>query len=285
MSKMKLRNKKTGETIDIKDALWESDDYPNHYTISDDWEEVPEKPKKYWFIDVDGKPIEEDYDSQFDRDCRSIGNYFETKEEAGKAVEKLNAWKRLKDKRFRFVGWYDSVSDNDPDVALFKLDEDAWGTDTCEDLDLLFDSSVDIEQKPKIISKLAKVEIAPEDYREGDKDLFTWEEAMEAARKDGDGWRLPTKDEWGLIDKEFANGDSRKIQKKLGLALGGFFWASPNTSGRVNQGSYGLYWSSTVRSDDYTYGYYLDTSDTDPQDYFNKYYGYSVRLVRDLEEK
>ena len=35
-------------------------------------------------------------------DNREIGNYFETKEEAEKAVEKLKAWKRLKDKGFKF---------------------------------------------------------------------------------------------------------------------------------------------------------------------------------------
>jgi hypothetical protein len=36
---------------------------------------------------------------------QSLGNYFETKEEAEKAVEKLKAWKRLKDKGFRFTFW------------------------------------------------------------------------------------------------------------------------------------------------------------------------------------
>jgi hypothetical protein len=35
---------------------------------------------------------------------KSIGNYFESKEEAEKAVEKLKAWKRLKDKGFKFLG-------------------------------------------------------------------------------------------------------------------------------------------------------------------------------------
>ena len=35
----------------------------------------------------------------------AIGNYFESKEEAEKALKKLKAWKRLKDKGFRFNGW------------------------------------------------------------------------------------------------------------------------------------------------------------------------------------
>ena len=33
---------------------------------------------------------------------KSIGNYFETEKEAEKAVERLRAWKRMKDKGFRF---------------------------------------------------------------------------------------------------------------------------------------------------------------------------------------
>ena len=35
---------------------------------------------------------------------KAIGNKFDTKEEAEKAVEKLKAWKRLKDKGFGFLG-------------------------------------------------------------------------------------------------------------------------------------------------------------------------------------
>ena len=33
---------------------------------------------------------------------KPIGNYFDTREEAEKVVEKLKAWKRLKDSNFRF---------------------------------------------------------------------------------------------------------------------------------------------------------------------------------------
>jgi hypothetical protein len=37
---------------------------------------------------------------------KAIGNYFETKEEAELAVEKLKAWKRLKDKGVKIIGYY-----------------------------------------------------------------------------------------------------------------------------------------------------------------------------------
>lgn len=65
----------------------------------------------------------------------AIGNYFETKEEAEKAVEKLKAWKRLRDKGFRFEGW---DSNHGHFRTSFKF---APGDNRClpeEDLDLLF---------------------------------------------------------------------------------------------------------------------------------------------------
>ena len=97
-----------------------------------------EEPKEVWYIDFQGvvRSASKEENNWFTES--EIGNYFETEEEAKKAVEKLKALKRLKDKGFKFVGWCDSVSDNNPDMALFKLNEYAWGTDTCEDLDLLF---------------------------------------------------------------------------------------------------------------------------------------------------
>lgn len=57
---------------------------------------------------------------------------FETKEEAEKAMEKLKAWKRLKDKGFKF--------DNFVRNAIYYVlsDEEIEKDDVLEDLDLLF---------------------------------------------------------------------------------------------------------------------------------------------------
>ena len=55
----------------------------------------------YWYIDTYNGQIDFINKSKGDYDDREIGNYFETKEEAEKAVEKLKAWKRLKDKGFK----------------------------------------------------------------------------------------------------------------------------------------------------------------------------------------
>jgi hypothetical protein len=148
---MKLRNKITGEIKnfdDIQISLYIGGQqsgpfYDSIAELNEEWEDY-EEPKEYWCMTSVGKVYSStNYRVSDIRLYKEIGNYFETKEEAEKAVEKLRAWKRLTDKGFRFVGWQDSVSDNNPDMALFKLDEDAWETDTCDDLDLLFSQEDD----------------------------------------------------------------------------------------------------------------------------------------------
>jgi len=109
---MRLQNKKTGEMCELKVgvngdlAITKDDEIINICSslaeLNEDWEDY-EEPKEcdYWYIEVDGeifqchKPtfINHLLDKQ-----KAIGNYFETKEKAEKAVEKLKAWKRLKDK-------------------------------------------------------------------------------------------------------------------------------------------------------------------------------------------
>lgn len=123
---MKLRNKKTGEirnAVDIDmytDSVYlkvsdgESDnetiEYHSLAELNEEWEDY-EEPKGIQCIY---------YVNHFDATRMNgvlIG--FDTEEEANKAVEKLKAWKRLKDKGFRFVkGWLD---DNDDFIIKAKL--------------------------------------------------------------------------------------------------------------------------------------------------------------------
>lgn len=121
---MKLRNKKTGEIVDFakSDYLYSKCEkicfanndgtYLWYYSLADlfeDWEDY-EDPKEYWYIDCYGMVLRALYNgNEWDERRKQIGNYFETKEEAEKAVEKLKAWKRLKDKGFRFTG----INDNE----------------------------------------------------------------------------------------------------------------------------------------------------------------------------
>lgn len=115
------------------------DKFPNILT---DWfEEVKEptrwKPgfnQKYYYLDNDGSVCNDVWDDAFnvDNDRLKIGNCFQTKEEAEKAVEKLKAWKRLKDSGLKFKGWNKSNYDRtfcidaviEHDVVAFEFFKD-----------------------------------------------------------------------------------------------------------------------------------------------------------------
>ena len=150
---MKLRNKKTGEIIEavIVDhgAEWgmrnmytneEAQIYDSLAELCEDWEDASEEPKEYWVVDyiecgVDKlKYCPEDH-AQDDFN-KQIGNYFETRKEAEKAVEKLKAWKRLKDKGFKFEGWDNTDRSTIHNFSLFVSIEDLNSIN--KDLDLLF---------------------------------------------------------------------------------------------------------------------------------------------------
>lgn len=123
---MKLKNKKTGETgyylhthrdyktgvlkvAVLKDGVPFPEfkpyepiyDYDSLAELNEEWCDY-EEPKEYWFIDEFGlvqKEIEYYYEENKEavHDKRiAVGNYFETREEAELAVERLRAWKRVK---------------------------------------------------------------------------------------------------------------------------------------------------------------------------------------------
>ena len=150
---MKLQNKKTGEIIDLTEGhiceincgqclalspvavLDKSYNYNSLAELNEEWEDY-EEPKEYWSIDWSCCGVAECKYSNDDIDNfnKQIGNYFETEEEAEKAVEKLKAWKRLRDNGFEFTGW-DRHPDFPGDFRITASDEY-----TCDDkdLDLLF---------------------------------------------------------------------------------------------------------------------------------------------------
>ena len=106
---MQLKEKRTGKLIEIGGGIVNGpgftmslDAFAEQYEIVE-----TEKPKKYWFIDYGGRiKAMNDADDGEDVARKEIGNYFETKEEAEKAVERLRVWKRLKDKGFEFEGCF-----------------------------------------------------------------------------------------------------------------------------------------------------------------------------------
>ena len=151
---MKLKNKKTGEIIELlakpsfvkrNDNYLESEvnTFNSLAELNEEWEDY-EEPKEYWYIENNGDIDKETYEGdEYEEEMIEIGNYFETKEEAEKAVKKLKAWKRLKDKGFEFNGWEDSPAEDDFDMIWFTMKAKVWDVDTQEALDLLFSQEDD----------------------------------------------------------------------------------------------------------------------------------------------
>ena len=140
---MKLRNKKTGaiykiEDIDLgnnQDGIWLGfTRYTSLAELCEDWEDF-EEDKRYWYINCDGEIMSKEL-GWFNQAQDYIGNRFETKEEAEKAVEKLKAWKRLKDKGFRFDGWSAGLGKNKIYTIFWSHNDGEF--DLRKDLDLLF---------------------------------------------------------------------------------------------------------------------------------------------------
>ena len=148
---MKLRNKKTGLVIDVDfmrpdtaDLIVEGEETLKK--LVEEWEDY-EEPKGPYYIDCDGEiyvPVR--LNGSDLENMTSIGNYFKTREEAEKAVEKLKAWKRLKDKGFEITGWDNTIGDDyyKPAQILILLNgKPEWDeydniNDIKEELDLLF---------------------------------------------------------------------------------------------------------------------------------------------------
>lgn len=129
---MKLRNKKTGEigeffcsgdpcmeeiTLGVEFENGETVKYNSLSKMTEEWEDY-EKPKEnYWYIDADGEVCSYYATRERTKELREIGNYFETREEAEKAVEKLKALTRLRKKGFKFTGFSEGKIE-------FKLNEE-----------------------------------------------------------------------------------------------------------------------------------------------------------------
>lgn len=140
----------------------------------------------------------------------------------------------------------------------------------------------------KIVSKLAGVEIATKDYTEGDKKLFTFDQACSIEKKLNNGWRLPTRKEWVLICEEFTCGDdgnldAQLLMDKLGLGLHG--WQDDEDQQLRSVGSGGFYWSSVADSATYARNLDFNAANVYPSSSFNRGFGFSIRLVKDVAKE
>ena len=113
----KLRNKITGEINEfmVHKRIEDSEDgnpvYAPFDGHIDEWEDY-EEPKEYWYIDWNGEVCRSDIHDERTEQMKLIGNYFETKEEAEKVVEKLKCFTNLKNHEFMFDGWYYGTDGN-----------------------------------------------------------------------------------------------------------------------------------------------------------------------------
>lgn len=110
---MKLQNKKTGDiwvlNINAEGDLWVSNgfefyDINSIKQLADTFEDV--EPEEVWYIDFQGviRSASKEENNWFKEN--EIGNCFETKEEAEKAVEKLKALTEAKEDGLKIKGYY-----------------------------------------------------------------------------------------------------------------------------------------------------------------------------------
>ena len=154
---MKLRNKRTGEIIEfdailtVKDVAGDSVahlEYNSLTKLNEEWEDYEEQKEWYWFIEDNGVIQRschyEDLHPTLDKARKEIGNYFNTREEAEKAVEKLKAWKRLKGGGFEFMSCsygHHKTTDDTGGWIRFRVNhlyDERYGCEVEKDLDLLF---------------------------------------------------------------------------------------------------------------------------------------------------
>ena len=120
--------------------------------LNAEWEDVPEEPKEWWYIDIHGPhkvTNNDEYYQQVKNASKEIGNYFETNEEAELAVRKLKAWKRLKGGGFEFMSCsygHDKTTDDTGGWIRFRVNhlyDERYGCEVEKDLDLLFSGEDD----------------------------------------------------------------------------------------------------------------------------------------------
>lgn len=160
---MKLRNKETGEIGELcyvptnylcvtwtkDDGVWTKQEYNSLAELNEDWEDY-EEPKEHWAIDQFGEPINVTRLSRLQlAKLHRFGNDFPSEDATIEAIEKLEAWQRLKDHNLRvergqriFVNAANKLTSQKP---LFVMDT---YEEVEDDLDLLFGDDDDDDYMP-----------------------------------------------------------------------------------------------------------------------------------------
>lgn len=139
---MKLRNKKTGEIVIANITRVVSGvDFDCGQTLAElnaEWEDC--EPEGWCITMYGGISRISEEDKALIPELKEIGNYFGDKESAYDALDKLKAWKRLKDKGYYFKGWH--LDKLHFEIELRVKEYDFVTDELKQDLDLLFGSEI-----------------------------------------------------------------------------------------------------------------------------------------------
>ena len=123
---------------------------------------------------------------------------------------------------------------------------------------------------------------------------YTYDEAVEAVKQLGNGWRLPTREEFEALsdlgstwDKETKGrwfGGNHDTDHKDSLFFSALGYRVSTTEALANVGTNGYYWSSSLYAADNAYAGYLsfDATNVLPLVITSRASGYPVRCVRDI---
>ncbi|MDR1884281.1 MAG: DUF1566 domain-containing protein [Prevotella sp.] len=125
-----------------------------------------------------------------------------------------------------------------------------------------------------------------------DWELFNWEAAIASPKEDG--WRLPTIDElkalaalgstWdsGNPGRWFGPDSELLSESKESIFLRAHGYKDPDDGVLYNAGYNGYYWSSTPYTGSFAYALNFYGGGATPAFIYDRRYGFSVRLVRDI---
>ena len=142
--------------------------------------------------------------------------------------------------------------------------------------------------KNNLIETECGITLCREDYFEGDKKHFTFDEALEIEKEaKKHGFRLPTVVDFEKLYAFYGLGEDGKntpqrFVDELGFSYSGY-WNGTNTSASY-VGSDGYYWSASVLSTNSGYHLNFDSSAVYPQNLNFKYLGFALKFIYEGEE-
>lgn len=111
----------------------------------DEWFEEIESNRKYYAIDEYGEVLERTEVDGVTDDHKAIGNYFKTREEAFYALEKIVAFRRLREDGLKFDGFTRTSNGEIIIRAMMDGRAEEWNHSQDEDLECLYRKEDDNE--------------------------------------------------------------------------------------------------------------------------------------------